>query len=177
MLIVPCLIAGFGDLKPFSVIEVSFVILFMFFNILVSAYIIGTITLVVVRGDERTREYRDRMKSVQEYTQQHSIPKVVSDLMQEHVELHFRSQEHSDERVLASLPSTIRRRTLRHLYLGQLQRCYLFKGVKQKLLDALLAAGRIDLYMPMVRDSTGSSLAGFGGGIVCVGLSFRVHWM
>ena len=70
--------------------------------------------------------------------------------MQEHVELHFRSQEHSDERVLASLPSTIRRKTLRHLYLGQIQRCYLFKGVKQKLLDAILAAGRIELYMPMV---------------------------
>ena len=69
---------------------------------------------------------------------------------QEHVELFFHSQEHSDERVLASLPSTIRRRTLRHLYLSHIQRCYLFKGVKQKLLDALLAAGRIELYMPQV---------------------------
>ena len=52
-------------LSALQVIEISFVIFFMFLNIIVSAYIIGTITLVVVRGDERTREYRDRMSSVQ----------------------------------------------------------------------------------------------------------------
>ena len=68
-----------------------------------------------MRGDEKTREYRDRVKAVLEYTSQHGIPKVLCDSMQEHVELYFRSQEHSDERVLASLPSTIRRRTLRCL--------------------------------------------------------------
>ena len=65
-----------------QVIEVCFFICFMFFNILVSAYIIGTITLVVVRGDERTREYRDRMKAVSEYTDQHGIPKMLRDSMQ-----------------------------------------------------------------------------------------------
>lgn len=70
--------------------------------------------------------------------------------------LHFtclhcpQTQEHSDEKVLSSLPSTVRRRLLRHLYLAPLQRCYLFKGVKQKLLEALLAAGRVELYMPHV---------------------------
>lgn len=140
------------DFSISQVVEISFVILFIFLNIIVSAYIIGTITLVVVRGDERTQEYRARMKSVQEYAIQHSIPKSVSDLMQEHVELDFRNREQSDERVLAFLPSTIRRKTLRHLYLGQLQSCYLFKGAKQKLLDAFLAAGRVELYMPLVRD-------------------------
>ena len=62
-----------------QVIEVCFVICFMFFNILVSAYIIGTITLMVVRGDQRTREYRDRMKAVSEYTDQHGIPKMLRD--------------------------------------------------------------------------------------------------
>ena len=60
------------------------------------------------------------------------------------------TEEHSDEKVLSSLPSTVRRRLLRHLYLAPLQRCYLFKCVKQKLLEALLAAGRVELYMPHV---------------------------
>lgn len=37
-----------GPFPLVQVVEVGFVICFMFFNILVSAYIIGTITLVVV---------------------------------------------------------------------------------------------------------------------------------
>ena len=51
----------------------------------------------------------------------------------------------------------------RHLYLGQVQRCYLFRGIKQKLLDALLAAGRVELYMPMVRAESDEPAAGVGG--------------
>ncbi|GAX83177.1 hypothetical protein CEUSTIGMA_g10603.t1 [Chlamydomonas eustigma] len=141
---------GFGDFRPVSVVEVGFVICFMMFNVMSSAYIIGTITLLVVRSDERTREYRERMLAVNEYKLQHNIPKSLFESMTEHVELFFRCQEHSDERVLASLPSTIRRRTLRHLYLPQIQHCYLFKGAKQKLIDAILAAGRVELYMPQV---------------------------
>ena len=46
--------------------------------------------------------------------------------MQDHLRLHFSSQEASDEEVLAIYPAAIRRRILRHLYMGSLKRCYLF---------------------------------------------------
>lgn len=50
--------------------------------------------------------------------------------MQEHLRLHFESEELSDESVLSIYPSTIRRRILRHLYLDYLQRSYLFEGCR-----------------------------------------------
>jgi hypothetical protein len=70
--------------------------------------------------------------------------------MQEHLRLHFNNEEASDEQVLQIYPSTIRRRILRHLYLADVKRCYLFRDTKQKFLDALLSAGKVELYMPKV---------------------------
>ena len=48
-------------------------------------------------------------------------------------------------------PTTIRRRILRHLYLRQVRNAYLFKGVRQKFIDALLGVARIELFMPQAR--------------------------
>lgn len=52
--------------------------------------------------------------------------------------------------VLSIYPSTIRRRILRHLYQTPMQQCYLFADCKQKFLDALMAAARVELFMPQV---------------------------
>lgn len=53
--------------------------------------------------------------------------------------------------VLALYPGTIRRRILRHLYLRHMAGTYLLANCRQKFLDALLAAARVELYMPGVR--------------------------
>jgi len=53
--------------------------------------------------------------------------------------------------VLVIFPTTIRRRILRHLYLRQVRSAYLFKGVRQKFIDALLGVARIELFMPQAR--------------------------
>ncbi len=52
--------------------------------------------------------------------------------------------------VLQIFPTTIRRRILRHLYLGHVRNAYLFKGVRQKFIDAVLSVSRIELFMPQV---------------------------
>jgi hypothetical protein len=48
-------------------------------------------------------------------------------------------------------PTTIRRKVLRHLYLQPLRGCYLFKGCKQRFLDAFLTAARVEMFMPGVQ--------------------------
>lgn len=70
--------------------------------------------------------------------------------MQEHLSLHFHNEEASDESVLGIYPTTLRRRILRHLYGRYIQSNYLFAGARQKFLDAILAACRIELFMPHV---------------------------
>ena len=63
--------------------------------------------------------------------------------MEAHLRLHFNNAESSDENVL--------KRILRFLYLKKLEECYLFKGCKPKLLDALLGSATVHLFMPKVQ--------------------------
>lgn len=55
--------------------------------------------------------------------------------------------------MLHIFPTTIRRRILRHLYLRHVRNAYLFKGVRQKFIDALLGVARIELFMPQAGSS------------------------
>lgn len=70
--------------------------------------------------------------------------------MQDHLKLHFEHEEATEEQVLAAFPTALRRRILRHLYLEPLRAVYLFRGTRQKFLDALISVGRLELFMPAV---------------------------
>ncbi|GIM10251.1 hypothetical protein Vretimale_14049 [Volvox reticuliferus] len=74
--------------------------------------------------------------------------------MREHLEVHFDSTQTTDDRVLSIYPTTIRRLVLRHLYLQPVRNCYLFKGCKQRFLDALLTVARVELFLPGVEIMT-----------------------
>lgn len=45
-------------MHAYSTAEALFVIIYVFINIGIAAYIVGTITLLVVRSDEKTGQYR-----------------------------------------------------------------------------------------------------------------------
>jgi hypothetical protein len=74
----------------------------------------------------------------------------MKELIEEHLRLHFTTSQEEDEQMLGSLPTTLRRRVLRHLYGAQLQRCWLLGGVKPKFFDALLGVARLETFMPQV---------------------------
>lgn len=70
--------------------------------------------------------------------------------MMSHLKLHFNNQERNDEKVLNAYPSIIQRRVRRFLYLDILHASMLFSGARQRFLDALLAAARVEAYLPNV---------------------------
>ena len=240
---------GYGDFSAANPAEALWATIYMFFNLALGAYVLGTITLLVVKSDERTGRYRDMSQNLKQYNQVNEIPQArahvhactpltsphpqsrslvqgtraealcmaqdLSDSMHAHLRLHFGNEEASDEhvrhlpfskpyyraqcvltdhllsecvslyafaqmlevmatgnqpsivsgclgssstkrscaQVLHIFPTTIRRRILRHLYLEHVRSAYLFKGVRQKFIDALLGAARIELFMPQVRCS------------------------
>ncbi|KAK9847644.1 hypothetical protein WJX84_010180 [Apatococcus fuscideae] len=122
----------------------------MLFNIGLGAYLLGTITLLVVKADERTGRYRDRSANLRQFSEMTSIPPHLQESMQDHLKLHFEHEEATEEQVLAAFPTALRRRILRHLYLEPLRAVYLFRGTRQKFLDALISVGRLELFMPAV---------------------------
>lgn len=123
---------------------------FLVLNIALGAYILGTISLLVVKSDERAGHFRELSANLKHYSVVNDLPEELKDTMQDHLKLNFNCEDVSDEKVLSIYPTTIRRRILRHLYLQQLRSTYLFNGVPQKFLDSLLCSARVELYMPGV---------------------------
>ncbi|PNH09149.1 Potassium channel KAT1, partial [Tetrabaena socialis] len=144
---------GLGDssLYASTVPEAAFMIVYLLFNLFLGAYILGTVTMLVVKGDERSKQFRDRVNYLNDFSKNHELPSRLQTAMQEHLEVTFHSEQLDDEHVLGIYPTTIRRKVLRHLYLQPVRGCYLFKGCKQRFLDALLTAARVELFMPGVQ--------------------------
>ncbi|KAI8473908.1 MAG: hypothetical protein J3K34DRAFT_391553 [Monoraphidium minutum] len=141
---------GYGDIHAFSVAEAGLIISYIYLNVYVGAYIIGTITLLVTRADGETGRYRSELAALDSYCTTHQIPQELQVAMQGHLRLHHSAREGSDDQVLAALPSSLRRRVLRHLYLGLLTDSWLLEGCRLKFLDALLGAAKVEHYMPKV---------------------------
>jgi hypothetical protein len=86
----------------------------------------GTSQVESLRVCSQLRRAEDAERPCWQCLQVHNVPLGLKESMQDHLRLHFSSQEASDEEVLAIYPAPIRRRILRHLYMGGLKRCYLF---------------------------------------------------
>jgi len=52
-----------------------------------------------VKADERTGSYREQSANLNQYTQANRIPSELKESMQEHLRLHFDTQDASDEQV------------------------------------------------------------------------------
>lgn len=76
------------------------------------SYILGTITLLVVKNDQANSEFRDQYRNLCSFTRANSIPPDLEATMQDHLRVYFNAQGASDERVLSLFPTTIRQRIM-----------------------------------------------------------------
>ncbi|KAG1669745.1 hypothetical protein FOA52_001574 [Chlamydomonas sp. UWO 241] len=142
---------GDGDFYTANPAENIAMSLYLLFNIVLGAYILGTVTMLMVKGDERSKTFRDKITTLREYAHINELPEDLEKDMRQHMELSFQSEQCSDAQVLTQFPAAIKRRVMRHLYLEPLKACYMFKGCKARFFDALLAGCSIEVFAPGVK--------------------------
>lgn len=120
----------------------------MLVNVVVAAWIIGSITLLIVKGDEKTGEYRDTLQTLQQYGEMNHFDANFLKKLQSQLRLEFNNREISDEQVLKNFPSAVRRKILRKLYLQPLTRTELMAGVRPQFVDAFLASCTVEIFSP-----------------------------
>lgn len=160
---------GYGDFAPANAAERTLGSCFMLLNIVVAAWMIGSITLLIVKGDERTGEYRESLQTLYEYSTMHGFDESLSRKLQTQLRLEFNNREIADERVLKDFPSSLRRKILRKLYMKPLLQTQLMRGVRQQFVDAFLASCTVEIFSPgeeiVERESISSDLFLLVGGI------------
>lgn len=120
----------------------------MLINVVVAAWIIGSITLLIVKGDERTGEYRDSLQTLQQYGEMNEFDDAFMRKLKAQLRLEHNNREISDEQVLSNFPGAVRRKILRKLYMEPLVKTHLMTGVRQQFVDAFLASCKVEIFNP-----------------------------
>jgi CRP-like cAMP-binding protein len=122
--------------------------IYMLLTIVLNAWIIGSITLLVVKNDAATGQYRDTLERLEQYAKinefDHDFHKDLSD----QVILDYENRGVADESVLSHFPTAVRRKVLCRLYLPYLKRTSLMTNVRQQFVDAFLSTCQIEMFRP-----------------------------
>jgi ankyrin repeat protein len=139
---------GYGDYHPVNSAEQIFCSLYMYINMVVQAWIIGSITLLIVKHDEKTGLYREALHKLSRYSGTNGFDRTFHSRLKTAVKLNFESREITDEEILRHFPSAVRRKVLRKLYLPALMQTSLMKGLRQQFIDAFITACTVEVFSP-----------------------------
>ncbi|GMJ07466.1 K+ transporter 1 [Hibiscus trionum] len=141
---------GYGDLHPVNIREMIFDIFYMFFNLGLTAYLIGNMTNLVVHGTSRTRRFRDAIQAASSFAQRNQLPPRLQDQMLAHLCLKFRTDSEGlqQQETLDSLPKAIRSSISHYLFYSLMDKVYLFRGVSNDLLFQLVSEMKAEYFPP-----------------------------
>lgn len=120
----------------------------MLLNIVLQAWIIGSITLLVVKNDENTSHYRDALERLEQYAKINKFEKKFREDLTAQVILDYENHDVADEQVLSHFPTAVRRKVLSKLYHPYLRKTQLMQNVRQQFVDAFLATCTIEMFRP-----------------------------
>ena len=138
----------YGDFSPVNSAEQIFGMLYMLLNVVIMSWIIGSMTLLIVKSDEKTGLYRESLQVLDKYATLHNFDKKLTKRLRNQLKLDFENKDISDEQVLHFFPASIRRKLLRRLYLPTLLETSLMRGTRQQFCDAFLALCSVEVFSP-----------------------------
>lgn len=139
---------GYGDFSPVNSLEQIFGIVYMICNVVLMAWVIGSITLLIVKTDEKTGLYREALQVLKKYSVLHQFDRDLTKKLQNYLMLDFDNREVADEQVLQFFPAGVRRKVLRRLYLPSLLSTKLMRGTRQQFVDAFLSLCKVEVFSP-----------------------------
>lgn len=142
---------GYGDLHAVNTAEMVFIIVYMFINLGLTAYIIGNMTNLVVEGTSRTMEFRNSIEAASNFVSRNHLPVRLREQILAYMCLRFKAESLNQQQLIEQLPKTIIKSISQHLFIPTVQRVYLFQNVSRETL-LLLAVDMKAEYIPPRED-------------------------
>ncbi|KAM3218353.1 potassium channel AKT1 [Capsicum annuum] len=144
---------GYGDLHAVATEEMIFTMIYMLFDLGLTAYLIGNMTNLVVHGTSKTRKFRDTIQAATSFAQRNKLPVRLEEQMLAHLCLRFRTDSEGlqQQETLETLPKAIRSGISHYLFYSLVDKAYLFHGVSNDLLFQLVSEMKAE-YFPIRED-------------------------
>lgn len=97
---------GYGDIHAVNTREMIFIMIYVSFDMILGAYLIGNMTALIVKGS-RTERFRDKMKDLIKYMNRNRLERDIRDQIKGHVRLQYESN-YTEASVLQDIPVSIR---------------------------------------------------------------------
>ncbi|KAG9444091.1 hypothetical protein H6P81_015431 [Aristolochia fimbriata] len=142
---------GYGDLHAVNTREMIFNIIYMLFNLGLTAYLIGNMTNLVVEGTRRTMEFRNSIQAASNFVCRNHLPERLKEQILAYMCLRFRAESLNQQEIMEQLPKSICKSIRQHLFFPTVQQVYLFKGVSREMLLLLVTEMKAE-YLPPRED-------------------------
>ena len=139
---------GYGDWHPRNCIEQIFCVIYLLLNVVIMSWVIGSITLLIVKNDENTSSYHDTLQMLYKYAALHEFDEMLTKRLKVQLKLSFKHRDTADEQVLRFFPATVRRQILQRLYMPSLMSTTLMKGTRQQYIDSFLSLSSVEIFSP-----------------------------
>ncbi|XP_039171682.1 potassium channel SKOR isoform X2 [Eucalyptus grandis] len=97
---------GYGDIHAVNLREMIFVMVYVSFDMILGAYLIGNMTALIVKGS-KTEKFRDKMTDLIKYMNRNKLGRDIRNQIKGHVRLQYESS-YTEAAVIQDIPISIR---------------------------------------------------------------------
>lgn len=102
---------GYGDIHAVNMREMIFIMIYVSFDMVLGAYLIGNMTALIVKGS-KTERFRDRMTDLMKYMNRNRLGRDIREQIKGHLRLQYESS-YTESSVIQDIPISIRSKVLR----------------------------------------------------------------
>ncbi|PWA84897.1 Ankyrin repeat-containing protein [Artemisia annua] len=125
---------GYGDIHPVNLREMIFVMVYVSFDMVLGAYLVGSITALVVKGS-KTEIYREKIKNLLKHMDK-KVDKNVQNKIKYQLQLPYDSSP-TDSAIFQDLPSSIRTMITDNVYKPLIEKVPLFMGCSPEFINQI----------------------------------------
>ncbi|EPS72922.1 hypothetical protein M569_01827, partial [Genlisea aurea] len=137
---------GYGDIHAVNTREMIFVMVYVSFDMILGAYLIGNMTALIVKGS-KTERYRDKMTDLMKYMNRNRLGRELRDQIKGHLRLQYESG-YADAAVLRDIPISIRAKISQTLYKSYVENVPLFSGCSPEFINQIVTRVHEEFFMP-----------------------------
>ncbi|KAI9080052.1 hypothetical protein K1719_037985 [Acacia pycnantha] len=144
--IVTMVTVGYGDIHAVNVREMIFVMIYVSFDMILGAYLLGNMTALIVKGS-KTEKFRDKMGDIIKFMNRNNLDKQITKAIKRHLRLQY-DRSYTEAAVLQDIPASIRAKISVNLYEQFIQKVPLFKGCSLGFIKQIAIRVHEEFYLP-----------------------------
>ncbi|XP_022723360.1 potassium channel SKOR-like isoform X2 [Durio zibethinus] len=137
---------GYGDIHAVNMREMIFIMIYVSFDMILGAYLIGNMTALIVKGS-KTEKFRDKMAEVIKYMNGNRLERDIRNQIKGHFRLQYESR-YTETAVLQDIPISIRAKISQSLYTPYIENVSLFKGCSTEFINQIVIRLHEEFFLP-----------------------------